>query len=117
METPREKINREMRSGLYALFILKAIDELEQSYGYKIVKYIEEKSEGKVRIKDATIYPILRYFERKKILRSFWTEPSLGIPRKYYTFTEEGKKLLEDLMNDYENLKKIADKIVRGEGK
>ena len=117
METPREKINREMRSGLYALFILKALDDLGESYGYEIVKYIEERSRGRVKIKDATIYPILRYLEKRKILRSFWTEPSLGIPRKYYKFTPEGKKLLEELLKDYENLKKIADRIIKGGGK
>lgn len=117
LETPREKINREMRSGLYALFILKAIDDLKKSYGYEIVKYIEERSNGKVKIKDATVYPILRYFAKKKILRSFWTEPSLGVPRKYYMLTDEGKKLLEELMKDYEDLRKISDKIIKGGSK
>ena len=113
METPREKINREMRSGLYALFILKAIDDLGKSYGYEIVKYIEDVTNGKVKIKDATVYPILRYFSKKKILRSFWTEPSLGVPRKYYMLTNEGKNLLKELLRDYEDLRKIADKIIK----
>ncbi len=118
MELPRDKINREMRSGLYALLILKAIEDLGESYGYEIVKYLEEKSDGKIRIKDATIYPILRYFGKKKVLESFWTEPSLGIPRKYYRLTDEGVKLLKQLIKDYEDLKVYADKIIRGdEGK
>lgn len=114
METPREKINREMRSGLYALLILKAIEDMGESYGYEIVKHIENKSGGMIKIKDATIYPILRYFSKKGILESFWTEPSLGIPRKYYRLTPKGKKLLRELMDDYEKLKKYADAILYG---
>ncbi len=118
METPREKINREMRSGLYALFILKAIEELGKSYGYEIVKHIEKKTGGEIKIKDATIYPILRYFSKKGILESFWSEPSLGLPRKYYRLTEEGKRLLKELKEDYENLKKLSDMVLyRGDGK
>ncbi len=114
VEAPREKINREMRSGLYALLILKAIDDLGESYGYEIVKHIENRSGGMIKIKDATIYPILRYFSKKGILESFWTEPSLGIPRKYYRLTPQGKKLLWELLEDYERLRKQADAILYG---
>ncbi len=117
MESPREKVNREMRSGLYALLILKAIDDLGESYGYEIVKYLERRSGGKIRVKDASIYPILRYFSRKKILKSYWTEPGAGVPRKYYKLTDEGKALLGELLEDYREMRRIVDSILGGEEK
>ncbi len=115
MEKLREKINREMRSGIYAIFILKTIEELGKSYGYEIVKHIEKLTDGKISLKDATVYPILRYFTKKRILESFWTEPSLGVPRKYYRLTMQGKKLLEELIRDYGELEKYAKKILGGD--
>ena len=117
MKKLREKINREMRSGLYALFILKSIENMKKSYGYEIVKHIEELTNGKISLKDATVYPILRYFTRKKVLEAYWTEPSLGVPRKYYYLTDEGKKLLYQLIDDYWELQKYARKILEGDGK
>ncbi len=112
MEKIREKVNRELRSGLYTIFILKSIDALEKTYGYEIIKYIEKKSNGKIKLKDATVYPILRYMDRHKILQSFWAETSSGVPRKYYQLTDEGKNLLSKLIKDYKALENTAKGIL-----
>ncbi len=108
----REKVNRELRSGLYTLFILKSVDALGETYGYEIIKYIEKKSNGKIKMKDATVYPVLRYLDRHKILRSFWATTGSGVPRKYYALTDEGKKLLKELMEDYRELEILAKNIL-----
>ncbi len=114
MEYVREKIKREMRSGVYTLLILKAVDDIGESYGYEIVKYLDEKTHGKIKIKDATVYPVLRYLSRKKIMESFWTDPSMGVPRKYYRLTPEGKKLLKELIKDYRELTSAVDMVLGG---
>ena len=111
----REKVNRELRSGLYTLFILKSVDALGETYGYEIIKYIEKKSNGAIRMKDATVYPILRYLYRHKILRSFWATTGSGVPRKYYALTDEGKKLLNELIEDYRELETLARNILEVE--
>ncbi len=113
----REKIRREMRSGVYTLLILKAIDDVGESYGYEIQRHISERTGGVVNIKDATVYPVLRYLTKKKILRAYWTEPGKGVPRKYYALTEEGRKLLRQLIDDYENFTYSVLSMLRGEGK
>ncbi len=116
MESPREKINREMRSGLYAILILKAIDDLGESYGYEIQKYIERKSGGKIKLKDATVYPVLRYLSKKGVVESHWTEPGIGVPRKYYRLTTYGKRVLRDLISDYLSLVSLVNGIIGGDG-
>ena len=108
----REKVNRELRSGLFTLFILKSVDALGETYGYEIIKYIERKSNGKIKMKDATVYPVLRYLNRHKILRSFWATTGSGVPRKYYALTDEGKKLLKELIKDYITLEILAKNIL-----
>ncbi|MCD6383621.1 MAG: helix-turn-helix transcriptional regulator [Thermoplasmata archaeon] len=113
----REKLNREMRSGLYALFILKAVEELGDTYGYEIVKYIEERSGGRIKLRDATVYPILRYFTKRRVLESYWTEPDVGLPRKYYRLTPDGRRFLKELFEDYRDLKSVAERILEGDGR
>lgn len=115
MERVREKVAREMRSGIYTLLILKALEDLGESYGYGIQKYIEEKTGGKIKLKDATVYPVLRYLTKKKVLEAYWTEPGRGVPRKYYSLTEEGKKLLADIIVDYRTLVKCTDAVLGGD--
>jgi len=117
MRRVREKINREMRSGLYTLFILHSVRELGDTYGYEIVRHIERKSGGDIKLKDATVYPVLRYLTKKKILEAYWTEPEKGVPRKYYRLTSQGRILLEELLKDYERLKELSEKILQGEEK
>ncbi len=112
MEKVREKINREMRSGIYALLILKVIDELGETYGYEIQKYVNNIAG--IELKDATIYPVLRYLVKKRVLKAYWTEPNTGVPRKYYTLTEEGRLLLINLIEDYKKLMRAANRIIRG---
>ncbi len=113
MEKVREKINREMRSGIYTLLILKVIDELGETYGYEIQKYVNKRAE--IELKDATIYPVLRYLVKKKVLNTYWTEPNTGVPRKYYSLTEDGKILLVDLIEDYKKLMRAANRIIGGD--
>ena len=115
MKKVREKIDREMRSGIYTMLILKAIEELGETYGYEIQKHVEEKSNGKIKLKDATVYPVLRYLTRKKILYAYWTEPGEGAPRKYYSLTEKGKKLLKAVVKDYRELVRCTNLIIGGE--
>jgi len=112
MEKVKEKINREMRSGIYTLIILKVIEELGETYGYEIQKYVQNKTG--IELKDATIYPVLRYLVKKKVLRAYWTEPGAGMPRKYYSLTKEGKNLLRELIDDYKKLMSDVDKIIGG---
>jgi len=93
---------------------LKVISEQKETYGYEIQRYVEEKSEGRITLKDATVYPILRYLVKKKVLESYWTEPGKGMPRKYYSLTPQGKILLSELIADYRALIEEVNKILDG---
>jgi len=115
MRAVQEKIAREMRSGIYTMLILKAIEDLGETYGYEIQKYIEERSGGKIKLKDATVYPVLRYLTKKRVLDAYWTDPGKGVPRKYYALTEDGKILLRNLMEYYRELVEVVDGIIGGE--
>ncbi|WP_211227735.1 PadR family transcriptional regulator [Shimazuella kribbensis] len=67
----------------------------ESMYGYQIVRELEKRN---YIIEENTLYPLLRRLNNKKILQSNW-EIVEGKPRKYYQISEDGKKVLEKLID------------------
>lgn len=60
-------------------------------YGYEIIKEVEEKSNGKIQLKQPSLYSSLKRFETKGFITSYWGDSDIGGRRHYYTITELGK--------------------------
>ena len=60
-------------------------------YGYEIIKEVEEKSNGKIVLKQPSLYSSLKRFEAKGFITSYWGDSDIGGRRHYYTITEVGK--------------------------
>ena len=102
----RRKMDREMRAGFIALALLNIIDESEDPiYGYLIIRRLSEVTEGRMRLKEGTVYPVLRYLQAKDFLVSFLGESPRGAPRKYYRITEEGRMALEEGLEAWRELR------------
>ena len=79
-----------INQGLIRFFLLKVLYKDKESYGYRIVKRIEELSEGVCRPTESTIYPALDSLDRDGYTTS--NEISVGArTRKVYTLTESGR--------------------------
>ena len=63
-----------------------------KSYGYQIIKQIEELSNGELNWTDAMLYPVLHRMEKEGLIVSEWIILDNGRKRKYYSFTELGKQ-------------------------
>lgn len=46
---------------------------------------------------EGTLYPLLSCLRREELVRYDWQESDAGPPRKYYTLTQRGRKLLDSL--------------------
>jgi len=65
-----DKIARELKSGLYSVLILASIGYIKRpTYGYEIIKTIGTLSDGAFRLKDATVYPVLKDFEKMGLVK------------------------------------------------
>jgi len=56
---------------------------------------VEEQTKGQVKLRQGTIYPLLREMENEGFLDSYEGEPMPergGRPRRYYRLTAEGAK-------------------------
>lgn len=64
-------------------------------YGYEIIKEVEEYSDGKIVLKQPSLYSSLSRFEDKGIVTSYWGDSDIGGRRHYYHLTEKGHKFYQ----------------------
>jgi PadR family transcriptional regulator, regulatory protein PadR len=67
-----------------------------ESYGYAIVKRVEELSDGTLQWTEGMLYPLLHRLERQGFLEARWGVAESGRKRKYYRITESGQGHLAD---------------------
>ena len=67
-----------------------------EKYGYEIIKEVEKKTDGKIVLKQPSLYSSLSRFESKNYVSSYWSDSEIGGKRHYYYLTDEGKKYYED---------------------
>ncbi len=85
------KRNREwLRTG--AEFMLLALIQEQDRYGYEIIKELEARSENTFEMKEGTLYPILYRLEDDGMIRSQWsTGEGRTAPKKIYEATDAGQ--------------------------
>ncbi|MGN0796524.1 MAG: PadR family transcriptional regulator [Christensenellales bacterium] len=106
-------VNSDLIRGNVTTIILNSLADGDR-YGYDILKEIEEKSEGRYKLKQATLYSCLKRLEKTGLISSYAGDPEItgGGQRRYYRLTEEGKNYLNKEKNEYEYSRTILDKLV-----
>ncbi|GAB5409932.1 MAG: helix-turn-helix transcriptional regulator [Balneolaceae bacterium] len=61
-----------------------------ESYGYEIIKKVEDLSSGELEWTDAMLYPVLHRMEGDGLVQSKWVKAENGRRRKYYEITRQG---------------------------
>lgn len=86
-------LDRELKKGSAELLILSLV-EARPRHGYEIAKLIEQRSDGTVRFKVASLYPLLYRLEQRGWIAGRWVEKSGERRRRFYRLTAEGKRVL-----------------------
>lgn len=76
--------------------MLLAILEEKPSYGYEIVRLLNERAGGLLSMGEGTAYPVLHRLEKQKLISSYWEKTAGGRPRKYYQVTLSGSSVLSE---------------------
>ena len=95
-----------MKTAFLIPLILLELNESDK-YGIELTKSIETRSEGKIIIKQPTLYTILKKLEKSKFISSYWEDSDIGGKRHYYKITDNGKMQVSTLPS-YEELIKNA---------
>jgi DNA-binding PadR family transcriptional regulator len=70
--------------------LVLAILSQGESYGYAIIKRVDELSNGELKWTDGMLYPVLHRLERNGYVEASWGKSETGRRRKYYRLTEQG---------------------------
>src|SRR3954449_12662690 len=87
-------LERELKKGSAELLIL-ALVEARPRHGYEISKLIEQRSNGRVRFKVASLYPLLYRLEERGWIAGRWIEKAGERRRRFYRLTSGGRTALE----------------------
>jgi PadR family transcriptional regulator, regulatory protein PadR len=97
-----ENTKAQMRKGLLEFCILLIISHGEV-YASDI---LNELKKSDLIVVEGTLYPLLSRLKSSGHLAYSWKESEAGPPRKYYTLTEKGKEMLEQLNHTWKTLSK-----------
>ena len=65
-----------------------------ESYGYAILKQVNDLSGGRMTWTDGMLYPLLHRLERLGQIKASWGMSETGRRRKVYVITEAGREAL-----------------------
>ena len=88
-------LDRELKKGSAELVILSLL-ETRARHGYEISQIIEQRSDGDVKFKVASLYPLLYRLERRGWIAGTWVEKEGQRRRRYYRLTRDGRKVLAE---------------------
>ena len=91
-------------------YIIMLILKSKPYYGYELIADINRLAG--MEIAEGTIYPLLNRLKKENLLKSEWIEMEVGIPRKYYQLTDEGKTQLEVMQEYIESLNLSITKLI-----
>jgi len=95
-----ENTQTQMRKGILEYCVLLIISRGE-IYASDI---IAELKQAKLLVVEGTLYPLLTRLKNNGLLAYNWVESTSGPPRKYYVLTEDGKQILKQLDNTWQEL-------------
>ena len=97
-------MNAQIKKGILEMCIFWIVKESEWIYGYDLIKKVGEYFK---EVNESTFYSILRRLEQRNAISSTVEKSKEGPPRKYFSITETGEKELQELINEWNELKRI----------
>jgi PadR family transcriptional regulator, regulatory protein PadR len=95
------KWKSQVKKGILSLIVLNIISKGEY-YGYDLIEEVKQQTD--IEIAEGTLYPLLIRLKEDKLVDAKWVEQESGIPRKYYSLTEEGRESLEEMKKYWKKL-------------
>ena len=103
--------SKELLKGTLEVIVLQVLSEKGKMYGYELSQVVKEKTEGKIHLKDGSLYPALHKMTKDGILT--FEEVNIGKRvRKYYKLTAKGYEQKESLLDEMRDFIRTIEKVV-----
>lgn len=80
-------------------------------YGYEIIEHVSKTIS--IDIAEGTLYPLLNKLKAEGLVVSQWVDQISGIPRKYYSLTDQGKTTLAEMTTSWDQLTESIKNLLR----
>ncbi|MBC9873250.1 PadR family transcriptional regulator [Macrococcoides bohemicum] len=101
-------MNIQFKKGVLELIVLLILNKQDE-YGYSLIKKITDK----ISISEGTVYPILRKLVLEEFLDTYFQPSNEGPARKYYSMTTQGKKRLNNLLEEWNDFINIIEIFIK----
>lgn len=105
------RFSKQILEGHIEMVILSILED-GTSYGYAIVKQINERSDGSLKLGEGTVYPLLHRLEEKEWIASTWKRAEEGRRRKYYRLSAKGKTVLVQKQHEWRSLVEVVTRVM-----
>lgn len=106
-------MDQDLKRGTLEMVLLRLLSEREM-YGYEITTAVDERTGGRLGIREGTLYPILYRLEEAGHVEPRWQAEGRGRPRKYYRVTEAGARELERLVAEWQTFTAAIGAVLDG---
>lgn len=103
--------SKELLKGTLTVMILNLLSENGRMYGYEIFTKVKELSDGKILLKDGSLYPALQKMAKNGLV-SFEEEYIGKRVRKYYSLTPVGEEKTVDLLAELKDFMLTLNKVM-----
>lgn len=94
--------SKELLKGTLSAIILKLLAENEKMYGYQIAQKVKELSDGKILIKEGSLYPALHKLKEDGLVTIETVNIGKRV-RRYYKLTSEGVRMKSEKVTEVED--------------
>lgn len=92
--------SKELIKGTLRTVVLRLIDREGRMYGYQMTKRVSDLSDGKYKLTEGSLYPLLHKLVQDDMLTTE-TETVNGRPRRYYVITAAGRAAATDRRDEF----------------
>jgi PadR family transcriptional regulator PadR len=102
---------QQLLKGLIDPIILNTINQMPM-YGYQIIRELEKRTGGLLKLNSGTVYPALLRLEKNGLVTSFWDKAVQQRNRRYYQITEQGRQFMRKRLSQWHEFCILADRII-----
>ncbi len=107
----RQDRGTQLLHGVLDICLLSLIEE-EPSYGYEMVKKLEERGLGLARA--GSIYPLLSRLQKQGVVEGYLVQSSEGPARKYYRISGKGRASLAQWKSEWYRFRDGVEAVLKG---
>ncbi|MFP4023205.1 MAG: PadR family transcriptional regulator [Thiohalospira sp.] len=92
--------SKEIIKGTLKPIILRLLQEQQKMYGYEITQRVKELTQGKIKITEGALYPLLHKLEADGLVITETQNIGKRV-RKYYKLTDNGKSSAKEVVDEF----------------